>query len=62
MEEEPKVEMQLEKRIPDREPLTKVLAYRTTKSEAQRIKEYAAAKGVATPDVIRSALHSTGVI
>ena len=60
MVKEPKVEMQIEKR--SREPLSKVLAYRTTESEARRIKDYAAAKGVTTPDVIRSSLHSTGVI
>ena len=60
MVEDTKTEMRIEKR--SREPLSKVLAYRTTESEAQRIKAYAAAKGVTTPDVIRSSLHSTGVI
>jgi len=58
--EDAKAEMQIEKRM--REPLSKVLAYRTTESEAQKIKAFAAANGVSTPDVIRSALHSTGVI
>lgn len=57
---EAKAEMKIEKR--KREPLSKVLAYRTTDSEAQKIKEFAEAKGVSTPDVIRSALHTTGVI
>ena len=60
MEAEAKAEMQIEKRM--REPLSKVLAYRTTESEAQKIKMFAAANGVSTPDVIRSALHTTGVI
>ena len=59
-EAEAKAEMQIEKRM--REPLSKVLAYRTTESEAQKIKKFAAANGVSTPDVIRSALHTTGVI
>ena len=55
-----KVEIKLEKRI--REPLTEVLGYRVTKEEAQQIREYARKKGVNVPDVIRSALHTTGVI
>ena len=60
MAAEETVEIELEKR--SREPLTEVLGYRVTKEEAQEIREYARTKGVKVPDVIRSALRTTGVI
>ena len=55
---EGKIEIKIEKR----EPRTEVLAYRVTEDEAKKIKECAEKNGVKVPNVIRSALKTTGVI
>ena len=45
-----------------REPATESFSFRTTPEEAEKIKKRAEEAKVTSSDIVRSALHSTGVI
>ena len=45
-----------------REPATESFTFRTTPAEAGKIKKLAEEAKVTSSDIVRSALHSTGVI
>lgn len=45
-----------------REPATESFTFRTTSAEAEKIKKLAEEAKVTSSDIVRSALHSTGVI
>ncbi len=60
--EEKTAEVRLEIVTRAREPITESFSFRTTPEEAAKIKKVAEEEKITASDVVRSALHSTGII
>lgn len=60
--EEKAAEVQLEIVTRAREPISESFSFRTTTEEAAKIKKIAEEKSITASDLVRSALHTTGII
>lgn len=60
--EESAADVRLEIVTRAREPITESFSFRTTPEEAEKIRNFAGKEKITASDVVRSALHTTGII